>query len=214
MTTVGAQRGEVPEGLQDRIAWTLSLPDAWFELDLAPATRSESARRMVEDAFRGNDELWPRRREIAGLVTEAAERAQAAGALYAACLALPTDEGVISASVSVLLAPMPDGEVPDDLLAEIPRGDDPLAPYRRVETVDLPGVGPVPRTSGIDETEVEDGRFVRHVSMVTLVPLRADGYTFVVACSSPVLGLDAELLDLFAALSDTFRTVDLTQEDR
>ena len=214
MTTVDALPGESPEGLADRIAWTLSLPDAWFELDLSPATRTESARRMVEEAFHGNDELWRRRREISRLVAEAAERAHAAGALYAACLALPTEDGVISASVSVLLAATPEGEGSPDLLPAIPRGADPLSPYRHVETVDLPGIGPVPRTSGIEETEVDEGRFVRHVSMVTLVPLPGEGHTFVVSCSSPVLALDVELLDLFAALSDTFRTVDLTEEDR
>ena len=62
---------------------------------------------------------------------------------------------------------------------------------------------------GIEDTPVGDGRLLRHVFMVTAVPLPRDQRTFLVAASSPTLPLADALLDLFDAVTGTFRVVAL-----
>lgn len=201
-----------PSQTADRLGFTITVPETWYELDLDPATRSGSIRGLVEDHVRGS-QLWDQRHALVRLMEEQAERARAAGASYCAAFSMPTPAGPVTGSVTVSLVGDPMAGVEGALagiaagFVEVPRGEDPLAPYAETTTVDLPGTGSCPRTSGIEDADVGDGLLVRHAFMLTAVPLPELGKAFLVSASSPVLPLADTLLDLFDAVTSTFRVV-------
>ena len=102
-------RGPAHAGLEDRVGFAITVPDSWFELDLAPTTRDDSLRVLVEERVRGHQEMWEARHGITRILREEAARAWDSGAAYAACLAQPTDDGPITASLAVSLVRGPVG---------------------------------------------------------------------------------------------------------
>jgi hypothetical protein len=206
--------GPATAGLEERLGFTITVPDSWFELDVAPATRDESIRRLVEDRMRGDDELWRARSGIIRLLREEAAKAHEAGATYAACMAHPTDDGPITASVVVSLVRGPVGATEHgdpatyllDRLTSVPRTDD--GRFTTVATVELEGAGTCARSYGIEDVELLGG-YARTVFMQTMVPVPRMNKVFLVSASSPVVPLAAELHDLFDAVTSTFRLVEL-----
>lgn len=208
--------GPAVAGLEGRLGYVISVPQSWYELELRPGVRDQAIRRLVEDRVRGNDVMWAQRRSIEKLLVEHAARAWESGATYAAGFSLPTEEGPVTGSLTVTLVEDPAGEVvltPDERFHQVPRTSDPLAPYALTTVVDLPTIGPCPRSSGIDEAALPEGGLLRHVFMVTAVPVREHRRTFLVSASSPVLPLADALLDLFDAVTSTFRVARLDPPD-
>ncbi|WP_310962032.1 hypothetical protein [Nocardioides terrisoli] len=207
-------------GLEGKLAFTITVPDSWYELDLEPATRRESIRRLVEERVRDTD-LWDQRRTLQKLLEEQSGFAHESGATYCAAFSMPTDAGPVTGSVVVTLVESPGSDAAESFrvlgrsFTEVPRTGDPLAPYAETDMVDLPGSGSCPRTSGIEDTPVGDGGYVRNVFSLTAVPVHELNRVFLVAASSPVLPLADVLLDLFDAVTGTFRVVrpDRLRED-
>jgi len=188
------------------------VPDSWYELELHPALREDAIRRLVEERVRDVAELWPQRGAIRHLLTEQAAQAWDSGASYCAGFSLPTEEGPVTGSLTVSLVDdvlAGAGTTAAERFAAVPRTADPVAPYAETSVVDVPTAGACPRVQGIEDTPVGDGRLLRHVFMVTAVPLPRDQRTFLVAASSPTLPLADALLDLFDAVTGTFRVVAL-----
>ncbi len=84
--------------------------------------------------------------------------------------------------------------------------------WRKVTTVDIPGVGPAARTYGVEDVPVpgdELGRTIRAVLMQTFIPVPGqEGKVALVAGSSQVLDLAESFFDIFDAITSTFRFAD------
>ena len=197
--------------LPDGVGFTLAVPPSWWEFDVDPLTREFALERMLERQVRDVPELRAHRTALSRLLREQAETAWQAGTSFCATMVEPTEDGPITASVAVLVVPAPivaSGGVQALLapLAPIARTD-PDGPWRTVELVEVPGAGQAGRSYGVHDVELPGGAGqVRMVSMQTLVPLPA-ARVLVLTCSSPVLPLADELLELFEAVSSTLEVV-------
>jgi hypothetical protein len=185
--------GPATAGLEGRLGFSITVPDTWFELDVAPATRDESIRRLVEERVRGNHQMWDVRHGITRILRDEARKAYDAGATYAACMAMPTEDGAVVGSLV-------------DRLVPVAATDD--GRFTSVTTVELEHAGTAARSYGIEDVPVDAG-YVRTVFMQTMVPVPRMNKVFLVSASSPVVPLAAELHDLFDAVTGTFRLVDL-----
>ncbi len=207
--------GPAVAGIEGRLAYTITVPETWFELDVEPATREDSIRRLVEQRVRGNDAMWEQRHAIQKVLVDQARAAYETGATYCASFSIPTDEGPITGTVmvSLVMDPAYDEETTvADFFRSVPRTDDALEPHTDVASVQIDGVE-CARSSGIEDAPLGDGAFVRNVSMLTAVPVPDHHRLFLVACSSPVIVLEEQLLDLFDAVTGTFRVVRLDPAD-
>ncbi|HET6563470.1 MAG TPA: hypothetical protein VFG72_16495 [Marmoricola sp.] len=206
--------GPAVSGLEGRFGFTITVPDTWFELDVAPATRDESIRRLVEERVRGHQEMWEARHGITRILRDEARKAYDAGAAYAACMAMPTEDGAVTASVVVSLVRGPVGATLEgdpvgslvDRLVPVSPTDD--GRFTSVTTVDLEHAGTAARSYGVEDVPVDAG-YVRTVFMQTMVPVPRMNKVFLLSASSPVVPLAAELHDLFDAVTGTFRLVEL-----
>lgn len=201
--------GPAVAGVEGRLAYTIAVPASWYELDLEPATRADSIRRLVEDRTRGDDAMWEQRRGLERLLLEQAQAARESGATYCASFSMPTDEGPVTGTVTVSLVMDPAADEPSILheaFRPVERREGDLTPYTDVSTLEVGGRRCV-RSQGIEDAALGDGHYVRNVSMLTAVPVPEHGRVFLVACSSPVVVLADQLLDLFDAVSGTFRVV-------
>lgn len=104
--------------------------------------------------------------------------------------------------------------IPDQgsgVLVGVRRTKKPGDSWRKVTTVDIPGVGPAARTQGVEDIPLPgDGlnRTVRAVLMQTYIPVPGqEGKVALVAGSSQVLDLADSFLDIFDAITSTFRFV-------
>jgi hypothetical protein len=201
-----------------RLGFSITVPDSWFEVDVDPATRDDSIRRLVEDRVRGHQPMWEARHGITRILRQQAHRAWEAGATYCACLVQPTDDGAITASVVVSLVRGPVGATDSgdptgyliERLTPVPRDGD---VFTAVTSADIPGVGHCARSYGVEDVQVDDGGYIRTVFMQTMVPTPGFNKVFLVSASSPVVALAAELHDLFDAVTGTFRLVPLGGDD-
>ncbi len=206
--------GPAVAGHEGRLGFTITVPDTWFELDVAPATRDESIRRLVEERVRDHHEMWQARHGITRILRDEARKAYDAGATYAACMAMPTEDGAVTASVVVSLVRGPVGATAEgdpvgslvDRLVPVPPTDD--GRFTSVTTVELEEAGTAARSYGVEDVPVDAG-YVRTAFMQTMVPVPRMNKVFLVSASSPVVPLAAELHDLFDAVTGTFRLVEL-----
>jgi hypothetical protein len=207
--------GPAAAGLEGRLGFAVTVPESWFELDLHPATRDESIRVLVEDRVRGQQDLWEARQGIIRILREEAGTAWDSGAAYAACMVAPTDDGPITASLTVSLVRGPVGATETDDLVErlqvvAPTED---GRFTSVTTAAVAGVeGDCARAYGVDDLPVAGG-YVRTVFMQTFVRVPGANKYFIVSAGSPVVPLAAELHDLFDAITGTFRVVPLEPTD-
>lgn len=197
----------------DGVGFALAVPPSWWEFDVDPATRAGSLERLLEEQVRDVPELRPHRTALARLLREQADTAWAAGASYCATMVEPTEDGPVVASVAVLVVPAPTtalGGGVEALLAPftpIPMSG-PDEPWRRVEVVEVPGAGRAGRWAGVVDVDLpEQAGQVRMVQMQTLVPLPA-ARVLLLTCSSPVLPLAEDLLELFDAISSTLEVLE------
>jgi len=198
-------------GAGAQLGFTVTLPASWYELELHPARRDGAIRALVEERTRGNDTMWEQRRAIQRLLVEQATRAWESGAAYCAGFSIPLESGPITGSLTVSLgeSPSDDQELLRQALATVPRGQDPLEPWAETTVVEIPSVGTCARSRGIEDTPFPGGGMLRNVFMVTVAPVPESHRAFLIAASSPVVALAEDLLDLFDAVSGTFRVVRL-----
>jgi hypothetical protein len=191
-------------------AFAVTVPQDWFEVDLVPSTRDASIRSLVYQQTRQVPELRNMRSDIVRLVQEFAARASDAGAVYCACFVRPTEAGPVTGSVTVTVIDSPPGPADgtpavDRLLGTLSGPDAPAA--TTVTVAALPHFGEVARTYGIEDVTLPDGHIVRSVVMQTFIPLDG-GKLALVTGSSAVLWLEESLLELFDAVTSTFRLLD------
>ncbi|MEU0619050.1 hypothetical protein ABZ476_21735 [Streptomyces albogriseolus] len=205
----------------ERGGFRIKVPESWWEFDVRPESRDDSIHRMVSERVRAHPELEPHRDTFVSFLRKAAADAWKSGALYCGCMAESFGgDTPITGSVTVSLVggrtskgdPLPtDPEAVTAQLAvkEARREGD---AWRKVTTVDIPGVGPAARTYGIEDVPVpgdELGRTIRAVLMQTFIPVPGQkGKVALVAGSSQVLDLAESFFDIFDAITSTFRFAD------
>jgi len=202
----------------ERGGFRIKVPESWWEFDVRPESRDDSIRRMVTERIQQHPELAQYRDTYTSFLQKAAADAWKSGALYCGCMAESFGgETPITGSVTVSLV---GGRTRDGA----PLSTDPsaiasgLAPkeakkegdsWRKVTTVDIPGVGTVARTHGIEDIAVPDdslNRTIRAVLMQTFIPVPGqEGKVALVAGSSQVLDLADSFFDIFDAITSTFR---------
>ncbi|MFF5344551.1 hypothetical protein ACFY4H_28255 [Streptomyces althioticus] len=205
----------------ERGGFRIKVPESWWEFDVRPESRDDSIHRMVSERVRAHPELEPHRDTFVSFLRKAAADAWKSGALYCGCMAESFGgDTPITGSVTVSLVggrtgkgdPLPTD--PEAVAAQLAvkeakrEGDS----WRKVTTVDIPGVGPAARTYGIEDVPVpgdELGRTIRAVLMQTFIPVPGqEGKVALVAGSSQVLDLAESFFDIFDAITSTFRFVD------
>ncbi|WP_405870228.1 MULTISPECIES: hypothetical protein [unclassified Streptomyces] len=202
----------------ERGGFRIKVPESWWEFDVRPESRDDSIHRMVTERVQQHPELAQYRDTYTAFLQKAAADAWKSGALYCGCMAESFGGGTpITGSVTVSLV---GGRTRDGA----PLSTDPsviasaLAPkepknegdsWRKVTTVDIPGVGTVARTYGIEDIAVPDdslNRTIRAVLMQTFIPVPGqEGKVALVAGSSQVLDLADSFFDIFDAITSTFR---------
>ncbi|MGA5147131.1 hypothetical protein ACPCSF_19135 [Streptomyces griseoincarnatus] len=205
----------------ERGGFRIKVPESWWEFDVRPESRDDSIHRMVSERVCAHPELEPHRDTFVSFLRKAAADAWKSGALYCGCMAESFGgDTPITGSVTVSLVggrtskgdPLPTD--PEAVVAQLAvkearrEGDS----WRKVTTVDIPGVGPAARTYGIEDVPVPDdelGRTIRAVLMQTFIPVPGqEGKVALVAGSSQVLDLAESFFDIFDAITSTFRFAD------
>ncbi|WP_430741635.1 hypothetical protein ACQZOG_17620 [Streptomyces sp. P13-3-3] len=205
----------------ERGGFRIKVPESWWEFDVRPESRDDSIHRMVTERLRAHPELAPHRDTYISFLRKAAADAWKSGTLYCGCMAETFGgDTPITGSVTVSLVggrtskgdPLPTD--PEAVAAQLAvkeakrEGDS----WRKVTTVDIPGVGPAARTYGIEDVPVpgdELGRTIRAVLMQTFIPVPGqEGKVALVAGSSQVLDLAESFFDIFDAITSTFRFAD------
>ncbi|WP_331766953.1 hypothetical protein [Embleya sp. NBC_00896] len=193
---------------------SLSVPASWYEFDLHPATRDDNIRRAVAARVRELPELAERRGDLVRALRTMAGQAWDAGAIYCGCLAEEIEGIQVSATMTMAAASLrgPDGELSDGdpraIAAQLKpkRQEHPQDTWQSVRTVEITDVGTVARSEGVTALAASSGRSVRLVSMQTFVPI--PGITdrvAVISGSSPTVELADPMLELFDAITSTFR---------
>jgi hypothetical protein len=202
----------------ERGGFRIKVPESWWEFVVRPESRDDSIRRMVNERVQQHPELVQHRDTYVSFLQKAAADAWKSGALYCGCMAESFGgDTPITGSVTVSLvggrtregAPLStdpsaiaSGLAPKEAKKE---GDS----WRKVTTVDIPGVGQAARTYGIEDIAVPDdnlGRTIRAVLMQTFIPVpEQEGKVALVAGSSQVLDLADSFFDIFDAITSTFR---------
>ena len=202
----------------ERGGFRIKVPESWWEFDVRPDSRDDSIRRMVSERVRQRPELEQYRGTYVDFLQKAAADAWKSGAMYCGCMAENFGgDTPITGSVTVSLVggrnergePLSnDPAVIAGQLAvkEAKREGD---SWRKVSTVDIPGVGPAARTQGIEDIAVPGdalNRTIRAVLMQTYIPVPGQkGKVALVAGSSQVLDLADSFFDIFDAITSTFR---------
>lgn len=204
----------------ERGGFRIKVPESWWEFDVRPESRDDSIRRMVNERLRVHPELAPHRDTYVSFLRKAAADAWKSGALYCGCMAESFGgETPITGSVTVSLVggrtskgdPLPTDPAAIVAQLAVKEAKKPGDSWRKVTTVDIPGVGPAARTYGIEDIPVpgdELNRTIRAVLMQTFIPVPGqEGKVALVAGSSQVLDLADSFFDIFDAITSTFRFV-------
>ncbi|MFD3925933.1 hypothetical protein [Streptomyces sp. NPDC058614] len=202
----------------ERGGFRIKVPESWWEFDVRPESRDDSIRRMVNERVEQRPELAKYRDTYAAFLQKVAADAWKSGALYCGCMAeaFGGDTPITgSVTVSIVGGRSQTGEPlstdPQTMAGQLSvreakkEGD----AWRKVTTVDIPGVGPAARTYGIEDIVVPGdalNRTIRAVLMQTFIPVPGqEGKVALVAGSSQVLDLADSFFDIFDAITSTFR---------
>lgn len=194
---------------------SITVPTHWYEFDIHPASRDDNIRKAVNQRIREAPELASHRPALLKMLRAMARDAWNSGALYCGCHAEEIDGTPVTASVTmaVVSTRSPTGELLDtdprvmaaSLAAKTAAhaGDT----WQRVTTVDIPGVGPAARTEGVEDLPLPGSpRRVRMATMQTFIRVPGSAeHLAVVTGTTPVLALQDSFLDLFDAITSTFR---------
>lgn len=199
--------------LEQGEGFALAVPRDWYELELRPDVRESAIRALVDEQTRAVPDLREHRSAISGFLLKQAAQAWNTGAVYSASMMERTEDGPVTANVTVSFVPGPltlDSDDPDRAAALLDMLEEKQAEseddtWTRLTVVELPRTGAAARTYGIEDVELpEQAGWLRVVSMLTMVPVPGVNRVALVTCTSPVLGLAEPLLDLFDAISGTF----------
>ncbi|MFD4410368.1 hypothetical protein [Streptomyces sp. NPDC058476] len=203
----------------ERGGFRIKVPETWWEFDVRPESRDDSIRRMVNERVQQHRELAKYRDTYTAFLQKSAADAWKSGALYCGCMAETFGgDTPITGSVTVSIVGgrsqqtgEPLSNAPATIAGQLAvreakqEGD----AWRKVTTVDIPGVGPAARTYGIEDIAVPDdslNRTIRAVLMQTFIPVPGqEGKVALVAGSSQVLDLADSFFDIFDAITSTFR---------
>ncbi|KUL21664.1 hypothetical protein [Actinoplanes awajinensis] len=197
--------------MTDPTGFAITVPESWFEIDVHPDTRNSALSALVNERVRNVPALAPHRTALTRALRGVARSAYANGVAYCAAMVQGFDEALLTASVTVSIVRNPDQDTGPSAIADqlrpLPRsGAD--GPWREVVQAELPGIGPVARTRGVTDVVLPEGEgWIRSVAMQTFVPFpgpHAERIA-VITGSSPILPLTDDLLDLFDAVTGTFR---------
>ncbi|NUK38370.1 hypothetical protein HRW16_30265 [Streptomyces lunaelactis] len=149
--------------------FTLNIPESWWTLDLDPATRDASIRRHVEEQAQGRDIDQALLDRLSRYARRVAREAHAQGALRAAGLVnfLPDGSSIMATTVAIRVVP-PEESTTDlaELLvpAALENEKNPLGrgtDANKVETVQVPELGPVGRVTRIEDVDYGGGSSAR-----------------------------------------------------
>ncbi|MFI9826992.1 hypothetical protein ACIHIX_04845 [Streptomyces sp. NPDC051913] len=202
----------------ERGGFQIKVPESWWEFDVRPESRDDSIRRMVNDRIAQRPELAQYKDVYNDFLRKAAADAWKSGALYCGCMAENFGgDTPITGSVTVSMVGgrnergEPLSNDPSVIASQLAvkearnEGDS----WRKVTTVDIPGVGPAARTYGIEDIVVPGdalNRTIRAVLMQTYIPVPGqEGKVALVGGSSQVLDLADSFFDIFDAITSTFR---------
>ncbi|MFF3524032.1 hypothetical protein ACFYYQ_25395 [Streptomyces albidoflavus] len=199
-------------------SFSLAVPDSWWEFDIRPQGREATVRAMVDERVRETPELAPYRNDLTAMLRRMAKDAHDSGALYLGCMAENFDSVPLSATVTVSVVGARNQQgaalstdpraIAESLRTITPRREGDA--WRKVTTVDIPGVGPAARTYGVEDVPVAQGdnRTLRMVLTQTYIPVPgATDQVILVSGASPVLDLAEAFHDIFDAVTGTFRFV-------
>ncbi|MEV4907509.1 hypothetical protein AB0N46_23040 [Streptomyces albidoflavus] len=199
-------------------SFSLAVPDSWWEFDIRPQGREATVRTMVDERVRETPELAPYRNDLTAMLRRMAKDAHDSGALYLGCMAENFDSVPLSATVTVSVVGAKNQQgaalstdpraIAESLRAITPRREGDA--WRKVTTVDIPGVGPAARTYGVEDVPVAQGdnRTLRMVLTQTYIPVPGTtDQVILVSGASPVLDLAEAFHDIFDAVTGTFRFV-------
>jgi hypothetical protein len=205
----------------ERGGFRIKVPESWWEFDVRPESRDDSIRRMVAERVCQRPELAKYKDTYTAFLQKSAADAWKSGALYCGCMAESFGgDTPITGSITVSLvggrtqAGEPLSTDPQFMAGQLAvreakkEGD----AWRKVTTVDIPGVGTAARTYGIEDIPVPGdslNRTIRAVLMQTFIPVPGqEGKVALVAGSSQVLDLADSFFDIFDAITSTFRFVE------
>ncbi|MFJ2022324.1 hypothetical protein ACIODW_00745 [Streptomyces sp. NPDC087897] len=184
----------------------IAIPENWTEYDLHGDTLAVRRAEMLRHAPRKET------RDAVNRTFRSARRimegARMRGAVYAAGTTAMYEDGLLMAGLMIFSVKPPPGEdfsatgIAEQFSAT--RGRRRKGPDRTLTTVTLPGVGPVARMSGIEETEISDGVSYTMVVTHTFVPVPGGERVLIITCFSPNIPLAEPLCDLFDAITSTF----------
>ncbi|MFD4545652.1 hypothetical protein ACFVXW_11670 [Streptomyces sp. NPDC058251] len=203
----------------ERGGFRIKVPETWWEFDVRPESRDDSIRRMVNERVQQHRELAKYRDTYTAFLQKSAADAWKSGALYCGCMAETFGgDTPITGSVTVSIVGGRSQQTGEPLSNDPATIAGQLAvreakqegdAWRKVTTVDIPGVGPAARTYGIEDIAVPDdslNRTIRAVLMQTFIPVPGqEGKVALVAGSSQVLDLADSFFDIFDAITSTFR---------
>ncbi|UGQ10372.1 hypothetical protein LO772_26435 [Yinghuangia sp. ASG 101] len=194
---------------------SITVPGHWYEFDIHPASRDDNIRRAVNDRIREAPELAPHRPALLKLLRAMARDAWDSGALYCGCHAEEVDGTPVTASVTmaVVSTRSPSGELLDTDPRAMAASLKPKAAlhendtWQRVSTVDIPEVGPAARSEGVEDVRLPGSpRRVRLATMQTFVRVPGSAeHLAVITGTTPALALQDAFLDVFDAITSTFR---------
>ena len=200
----------------ERDGFHIKVPDSWWEFEIRPETREDSIRRMLDERVRASPQMAEHRDVIQGFLRRQAKEAWDGGAAYIGCMAETFGGEVpITASMTVsLISARSDGggtlsTNPSDIAGQLKtytarkKGD----PWRKVSTVEIPGVGTTARTYGVEDIKFQqDPRPMRVVLMQTYIPMPGSANKIaLVSGSSQVVDLADSFFEVFDAVTSTFR---------
>ncbi|WP_446049268.1 hypothetical protein [Streptomyces albidoflavus] len=199
-------------------SFSLAVPDSWWEFDIRPQGREATVRTMVDERVRETPELAPYRNDLTAMLRRMAKDAHDSGALYLGCMAENFDSVPLSATITVSVVGARNQQgaalstdpraIAESLRTITPRREGDA--WRKVTTVDIPGVGPAARTYGVEDVPVTQGdnRTLRMVLTQTYIPVPGTtDQVILVSGASPVLDLAEAFHDIFDAVTGTFRFV-------
>ncbi|MFD8748994.1 hypothetical protein [Streptomyces sp. NPDC059616] len=183
----------------------IAIPENWTEYDLHGDTLAERRAEMLRHApQKETRDAINHTFRSARRIMEGARRR---GAVYAAGTTAMYEDGLLMAGLMVFSVKPPPGEdfsakgIAEQVSATGRRRENTT---RTLTTATLPGVGPVGRMAGIEETEIADGVSYKMVMTHTFVPVPGGERVLVITCFSPNIPLAEPLYDLFDAITSTF----------